>query len=66
MKRFLKLLAAVLMAVYVGDLLLKKFFMSDFYREYALSEVGAYLFLFFAVGCFLLGIMRFGDDKDRR
>lgn len=64
MKRIFKLIAAALMLVYVADVLLKKFFMNAFYREYSLPETASYLVLFFAVGFFLLGIIRL--DKESR
>jgi len=58
MRRILKLLSALLLVVYLVDLLLKKFFLSGFYAAYALPEVISYLCLFFSAGLFLLSIIR--------
>ncbi len=58
MKRMFRILSYLLLAVYVGDLLGKKFFSGGFYAAWALPETAAYLFLFFAVGCFLFSIVR--------
>jgi hypothetical protein len=44
---------------------MKKFFMSAFYREYSLAETTSYLVLFFAVGFFLLGIIRLEDKTEK-
>ncbi|KAA3623925.1 MAG: hypothetical protein DWQ08_10955 [Proteobacteria bacterium] len=64
MRRFLKPISAVLLLVYLADLLLKKFFLSGFYAQYALPETASYLFLFFSVGVFLLAIVRIDTDDD--
>lgn len=63
MRRALRILSGALLAVYLGDLFLKKWFLADFYGAYALPETAAYLFLFFAVGCFVLSIIRYEDGS---
>lgn len=64
MRRYLKALSSVLFAVYLADLLMKKYFLSGFYSQFALPETAAYLFLFLSVGAFLLSIVRIDADDD--
>ena len=64
MKLLFRSMSILLMLVYVGDLLLKKFFSTGFYQAHALPETGSYLALFFAVGFFLLSIYNFSNDTD--
>ena len=62
MTRILRLVSALLMAVYLGDLFMKRFLGDGFYAAYALPETAAYLALFFAVGVFLLSIIKLDLD----
>jgi hypothetical protein len=64
MRRVLKILSAVLLAIYVADLLLKKFFSDGALGAWTLPETTDYLCLFFAVGCFLLAIVRIESADD--
>lgn len=59
MRRIAKIISGVFFLVYLADVLLKKFFLASFYREFALPETASYLFLLFSVGFFLFSVMQY-------
>jgi hypothetical protein len=59
----MKILSAILVTIYIVDLLLKKFFGTSAVTGTGLPETGSYLVLFFAVGAFLFAILKLENDE---